>query len=442
MTPERESALRFASCVLETFQRLPAFDRLPLRDQRSDFFDLPRFQQFLDQVGNPEKGLPVIHVTGSKGKGSTVALIASALQALGKHVGAFVSPYLHHPRESIFIDGQAISESHFEQHAVPLLAALESKKNLWISQFEFLTTLALRSFHEADVDFAVLETGLGGRTDATNVVESPILSVICPIEKEHSQVLGESLTAIAYEKLGIVREEIPMILAHQDHFILEFARSLCAQKRTPFLPVSGRYEVAVLGRSLEGYSFQLKTPSRTLPRLLLALLGDHQINNSVTAWAALDTLLPGFDPAPVLDVWAHLTLPGRFQREVREGRTVVLDAAHTVESARALRRTLDQVYPQTPLTFVLALLEDKDLEGFARTLLRWGDVVILTQVTHPRALPARVIEQRLKPLLPPEHITLILTNNVAIAWQKALKMSHRHPICVTGSFKLIEALTC
>lgn len=428
--------------ALETFHRLPAFDRLAARDQnqRSEFFDLDRFRGFLDTVGNPEKGLPVIHVTGSKGKGSTTALIAAGLQALGKRVGVFMSPYIHSPSESIFINGCPLSETEFLEHFEVLSNAISKSGAIWVSQFEVLTALALRAFHAADVDFAVMETGLGGRTDATNVIESPILSVICPIEKEHTQVLGEQITAIAYEKMGIVRKEIPVVVAHQDHFVLEFARSVCLQKKAPYVPVTGQYEVSVLSRSVEGFSFTLKTPTRRINRILLALLGDHQINNAVTAWAALDTLMPGFDAASALDVWAHVTLPGRFQRETREEREVILDGAHTAESARALRRTLDQLYPQTAFIFVLAFLDDKDFEGFGKNIIRWGDVVVLTQLNHPRALPARIVEQKLSALFPPERVTMVLTNTTSIAWQKALKMSHRNPICVTGSFKLLEVV--
>ncbi|MDP2624830.1 MAG: Mur ligase family protein [Candidatus Peregrinibacteria bacterium] len=427
--------------TLAAFYRLPAYDRNPTAETHQDVFDLSRFQRFLDKVGNPEKGLPVVHVTGSKGKGSTVAFIGAGLQGLGKRAGVFMSPYIQDPRESIYVDGKPIPKEVFSEMMTGYLKIIDQMApNEMVTSFEILTAMALQYFHDQDVDFALMETGLGGRLDATNVVESPILSIICPIEKEHTEVLGDSITSIAYEKLGIVRDETPVIMAHQDNFVLEFARSVCQQKRSSFLVITGTYAASVLNRSTEGYSFALKTPSREIPRITLSLLGDHQINNSITAWAALDTLIPEFDPGPVLDVWAHLTLPGRFQQATRDNRHVIWDAAHTLGSARALRRTLDELYPNSSITFILGFFNDKNIEGFVRDLVRWGDAVVITQVNHPRAMPARLVEERLRTVMPKEQVTSAITNNVRIAWQKALKMSKSSPICVTGSFQLMGAV--
>lgn len=425
----------------QIFDRLPAFDRLKRSELSMDSFDLSRFQNFLDRIGNPEKGLPVIHVAGSKGKGSTVALTAAGLMALGKRVGVFMSPYLYDPTESIFVDGRAINRAVFDKWMVdhePLLTSLAPAEQL--TSFEVLTSMALQYFHTEDVDFAVMEVGLGGRLDATNVVESPVVSVICPIEKEHTDLLGNSLTSIAYEKLGIVREDTPVLLGEQDPFVLDFARTVCLQKGTRAMVVPSLYQASVLTRSTEGYSFRLHSPSRDVARVSLALLGDHQIGNALNAWAVLDLLLPGFEPSTVLDVWAHLTLPGRFEFRAREGREVVLDAAHTPASARALRRTFDQLYGNEPITFIVSFLEDKDVEGIFKNLLRPGDAVVVTQLEHPRALPARTIEERLRRVFAEEVVMSALTNNVRIAWQKACRLAGRGPICITGSFKLIESV--
>ncbi len=422
------------------FHRLPSFDRMPPSSLEDDFFDLARFQRFLDEVGNPEKGLPVIHITGSKGKGSTAALIASGLQALGKRVGAFMSPYLHEPTESIFVDGAAMTAKTFDtlmERYRPTLDSLRPRD--FVTSFEVLTAMALQHFHDEDVDFAVMETGLGGRLDATNVVESPILSIICPIEKEHSSVLGNSTTSIAYEKLGIVREETAVVIAHQsDPMIADFAKTVCMQKRSTPISVAGQYESSILERSVEGYAFRLTTPTRTIPRVKLSLLGEHQVRNAMTAWAALDHLLPDFESDPVLDVWEFLTLPARLEYRIRDGREVILDGAHTPESAQALRKTLEEIYGAEPITFIVAFLKDKDIDGFMRHLVRYGDAVVLTQVDHPRCLPAREAQKRMKDMMSRYGVTCAITNNVRIAWQKACKLSKRSPVCVTGSFKLIE----
>ena len=427
--------------ALAAFQRLPAYDRLKASELRDDQFDLKRFQRFLDQAGNPEKGLPVIHITGSKGKGSVSALVGSALMALGKQLGVFMSPYMDHPTESVFVKGRPMNKAVFDKmmrHYYPLLEELSPQDQ--ITSFELLTTMALQHFHDEDVDFAVIETGLGGLKDATNVIESPVISVICPIEKEHTAILGNSLTAIAFEKLGIVREGVPVILAPQSDFIIDFARTQCLQKKAPCIPVANRYEVAISERRLDGYSFKLTTPTREIPQVTLGLIGDHQIENAVTAWAVLDEIIPGFDPAPVLDVWSGLALPGRFEFCLREQRELILDGAHTPESAKALRKTLDQLYGGEPITFILAFLEDKDVEGIIKNLVRWGDAVVLTQLDHPRILPARLAEQRVRTIWPPDRLSVSLTNNVRIAWQKATKLAGRGPICATGSFKLVEVL--
>ncbi len=431
--------------TFERFLELPTFDSLrsaqgPMAQGQEDFFDLSRFQRFLDLVGNPEKGLPVIHVAGSKGKGSTCALIAAGLQSLDKRVGVFMSPYLNEPTEAIFVDGSPMKREVFDELFERYSKVIERlAPTNFVTSFEVLTCMALQHFHDEDVDFAILETGLGGRLDATNVVESPILSVICPIEKEHTDILGNSITSIAYEKLGIVRKETPVVISHQaDPMILDFARTACLQKKAPAIVVPNRYESTVLERTADAYSFRLTTPTRQIPRVKLALLGDHQIQNSMTAWAALDELLPEFDPSPVLDVWGHLTLPGRFEYRIQGGKEVILDGAHTPESAAALRNTLGEIYGSEPITFILAFLKDKDVTGFVHKLCRYGDAVVLTQVNHPRALPARIVQEKIKDQLAHQGITFAITNNMRIAWQKAGKLAGRSPICVTGSFKLVE----
>jgi dihydrofolate synthase/folylpolyglutamate synthase len=427
--------------ALAAFHRLPAYDRLKSSELRDEMFDLARFKRFLDRAGNPEKGLPVIHVTGSKGKGSTSALIAGGLMALGKRIGVFMSPYLFHPTESIFVQGRPLNKAVFDRMMkgyYPLLESLSAKDQ--ITSFELLTTMALQHFHDEDVDFAIMETGLGGLKDATNVVESPVVSVICPIEKEHTQILGNSITSIAFEKLGIVREDTPVVVARQSDFVTDFARTQCLQKKAPCIITKTKYKASVLDRTTQGFSFRLETPTREIPRIHLSLLGDHQVENAATAWAVLDQLLPGFDPQPVIDVWKNMTLSGRFEFTSRGQQELILDGAHTPESAKALRKTLDQLYGGEPITFILAFMEDKDVEGFIKSLVRWGDTVVLTQMDHPRIMPARMIEQRIREIWPEDRLTTALTNNVRIAWQKAQKLAGRGPICATGSFKLVEEL--
>lgn len=427
--------------ALTAFERLPSYDRLKSGELRDEMFDLARFRRFLNRVGNPERDLPVVHVTGSKGKGSVSALVGAALMALGRTVGVFMSPYLAHPTESIFVQGRPLNKAIFDKmmrEFKPLLDALAPRDQ--VTSFELLTTMALRHFHDAKVDVAVMETGLGGLRDATNVVENPIVSVICPIEKEHTRILGNSITSIAFEKLGIAREGVPCVIAPQTDFVTDFSRTLCLQKKSPCIRVDHDYQVSILERRLEGYSFRLATPTRVIPRVTLGLLGDHQIENAATAWAVLDWVAPGFDPAPVLEVWAGLGLPGRFELQVRDRHELILDGAHTPESARALRKTLDQLYGGEPVTFILAFLEDKDVEGILKNLVRWGDAIVLTQFDHPRILAARNVEARLRMLWPEDRLNASITNNLGIAWQKAAKLAGRGVICATGSFKLVERL--
>ncbi|MBN2503130.1 MAG: bifunctional folylpolyglutamate synthase/dihydrofolate synthase [Anaerolineales bacterium] len=350
-------------------------------------FDLARMFALMERLGNPQQDYPSIHVAGTKGKGSVSALCAAALKAGGYRVGLYTSPHLKDFEERIQIDGQPMPRSDLValvDAIKPHVAAVPK-----LTTFEITTALGFWYFARQGVKVAVLEVGLGGRLDSTNVV-TPTVSVITSISLDHTFILGDTIEKIAAEKAGIIKPGVPVVLAPQKPGPTQVVAEIAAEHDAPFVAFGDAYHFTPGEHSLEGQSFKVwkQDEEDTAVMLRIPLLGAHQVENAATAYAALDVFRGcalELSDADIRTGFAQISWPARFEILQRQP-PVIVDSAHNPYSMQALRETLDTYYPGRPVTLVLGVSADKDIEGMLVALLPRVARVITTQSYHPRAM--------------------------------------------------------
>lgn len=353
---------------------------------------LKRTEWLLAQLDHPEHRYPILHIAGTNGKGSTAACIAAILQAAGLRVGLYTTPHLHTFRERIQIDGRPIPEEQFAAltgELVPLNRRLAGVRPDWgeATAFEFSTVLAFLGFARVGVQVAVIEVGLGGRLDATNVV-LPEVSVITPVSLDHTHILGDTLTGIAAEKGGIIKSGRPVICGPQPPEALTMLERLAADRASPFF-VAGR-DWRFSGTP-EG--FDLLGPWGHYRDLRLSLIGPHQVENAATAVAACWMLGQRGLPVSEQAIRAGLAVvhwPGRLE-VVRERPTIIVDGAHNVGGAEQLAAAIRASFRWRRLTLILGIGSGKDVEGIVQALAPIADHLIATASYHPRAVPPALI---------------------------------------------------
>ncbi len=321
-------------------------------------FNLDRMFALMEELGNPQKKYPIIHVAGTKGKGSVAALCASALKAAGYKTGLYTSPHLWDYVERIQISGEPISHQQLIELVEKIKPAVAKIPKL--TTFEITTALGLLAFAENDVSAAVIEVGLGGRLDATNIV-TPKVSVITSLSYDHMAVLGNTLAEIAGEKAGIIKEGIPVVFAPQVEEALEVLKRVAKEKNSPLILVGEDVKFERLTSSLDGQSLSIRDELRHLTiNLQLPLLGSHQIENAAIAYAALKTSRIPISEEAIQQGFAQAKWPARFE-VLHRTPPVVIDSAHNRDSARRLRETLDEYFPEVPVILIFCALEVKDI---------------------------------------------------------------------------------
>ena len=407
----------------------------------------------LRYLGNPQENFSAIHVAGSKGKGSVAAMCASCLRAAGLNVGLYTSPHLQEFRERIRIltpddpDGRIprsslVSLVETLKEAVPQVPGLT-----W---FELVTALAFMHFAREVVDVAVVEVGLGGRLDATNVL-TPLVSVITSLSLEHMALLGNSLAEIAAEKGGIIKQGVPVVVAPQAPQALARLEEIARQREAPLVLVGDHWQYT--GRPGNEQTLQQVTVTESAhpdfvpagTSLDIGLMGRHQQENAVVAVAALAESVPHLPPLDVAAVRRGLATvhwPGRLER-LHHGAntpTLLLDGAHTAASAGRLAEALRELFVYDRLWLVVGATGDKDIQGILEPLLPLAAGLFFTCADHPRAAPSGVVASHAAALGYQGMITPDVATAVAAAWQAA---SPADLICVTGSmFVLGDLLNC
>jgi dihydrofolate synthase/folylpolyglutamate synthase len=375
-------------------------------------FNLDRMRALMVELGHPEAQYPVIHVAGTKGKGSVSALCASALQAAGYKVGLYTSPHLLDYTERIQIDGEPVSHKglvDLVERVKPAVAKIPR-----LTTFEITTALGFLYFAQQNVDAAVIEVGLGGRLDATNVV-MPKVSVITSLSYDHMAVLGDTLTLIAGEKAGIIKPGVPVVSAPQKEEALEVLIRVARERNAPFTLVGRDINYQPLKHSLDKQTLKISNLEFSVP-----LLGIHQVENAATAYAGLKASGLKITDDEIRKGFAEVRWPARFE-VVRRNPPVIFDSAHNQDSFVRLRQALDDYFPNKPVYLIFGASEDKNIPGMFAEIQPKVRKMFVTHADHPRALdPEKIQELARQAGIPNEAVT-----PVEAAFARALDLSEK-----------------
>lgn len=366
----------------------------------AEVFDLSRMHRLLERLGDPQDSFATVHVAGTKGKGSVSSMIAASLQMSGYRTGLYTSPHLVRFTERIRIDGREIEEADLARRVEEIRPHVAEVPGL--TTFELITAVAFLHFARESVEAAVIEVGLGGRLDATNVL-TPKVTVITSLSYDHTHLLGEKLSEIAGEKAGILKPGVPVVLAPQQREAELEVERVAAERGAPVVKVGRDWLYAPGSRTVAGQSLHIWPAAEqplmdayvesgggeewVPPRFEVPLLGHHQVVNAAVAYAALDQLrLRGLSipEAAIREGFRRVRWPGRFQ-VLSSDPTVVVDSAHNRDSALKLRLALDDYFPGQPVTLVFGASADKDVPGMLLELLPRVSRLLLTQAVHLRA---------------------------------------------------------
>lgn len=401
-------------------------------------FDLARVEKLLVSLNNPHQRFKSIHIAGTKGKGSVAAMSESILRAAGYRTGLYTSPHLHTFRERIQVNGRLIPQetvASLTEQLQPLVSQVEG-----LTTFEIITALGFLYFVERGVEFAVLEVGMGGRLDATNVVNS-LVDIITSLSYDHTHILGETLPLIAREKAGIIKSKALVVSAPQVPEAMAVIEEVCREKDAELTVIGRDWTWEVGEANLEGQWFRVTTNELrvTSYELWIPLLGRHQLINATVVVAAIEKLRQrgiNISEASVREGLRQVRWPGRLEILGRRP-LVVADCAHNADSAGKLKAALEELFTYGHLILIFGASTDKDIEGMMGELFPLAHQVIVTQARHARATDSCVLHQKALTL----RREVMVSDSVDGALSLALETAGPQDlICVTGSiFVVAEA---
>lgn len=379
-------------------------------------YDLASFAQFLAHLGNPHLASAAFHIAGTKGKGSTAALVSSALAALGLRVGLYTSPHLLSVRERIRVDNRAISETQFAELIEQIRPVADQDGRSEIKHFrtffELVTAAAMVCFQRERLDAAVYETGMGGRLDSTNVVNA-VVAGICPIDYDHIHALGSTIQQIATEKAGIIKPRQTVVSAEQSPEALEVIHNRCQDQQARLLLVGQDITYRITRQTLTGSDVELTYRDWDPLPVSIPLAGAHQAHNLAVAYGMLAAYSEQtgltLKPEAVKVGFGGVTWPGRFQLidqnyfkafVDKPDLTLILDCAHNPASARALVATLKTLCSNRPLTFVVGSSKDKDYQTFIASISAIATNLVFSRFTNPRAADPVELQLLADPAIP------------------------------------------
>ena len=391
MPSDQDAASRLPSLLAQLTTRWPENRIEP---------SLARIAAVVDLLGDPQRTYPVIHVTGTNGKTSTARMIEALLRALGLRTGLFTSPHLLDPRERICFDGQPISAGRFLRtwdDISPFIELVDKRSvadgGIPLSFFEVMTALAFAAFADAPVDVAIVEVGMGGAWDATNVADG-MVAVVTSIDIDHVEYLGETVAMIALEKAGIIKADAFVVLAQQELAAAEVLLARSVEMAATVAREGLEFGVLTRGVAVGGQVLTLKGLRAEYEDVFLPLFGEHQGTNAAVAVAAVEAFIGGGNEELDIDIvregFALVSSPGRLEI-VRRNPTVILDAAHNPHGARALATAIADSFDFAQLFAIVGVMNDKDAAGILTALEPVVDRVIVTESTSGRAMPGAAL---------------------------------------------------
>lgn len=394
----------------------------------------------LDYLGNPQETFRSIHLAGTNGKTSTSRMIDSLMRSFGIRTGRYTSPHLEDIRERISIDGELITPEFFiytYEDIKPYIELVDARSEHPLSYFEVLTAMAYAAFADAPIDVGVIECGVGGAWDATNVINSDV-AVMTPIGLDHQEYLGGTIAEIAHTKAGIFRNGKPSVLAHQTR---EAAEVLIRESATiESIPLREGLDFALIRRDVAvgGQLLTIQGLGGTYEDIFLPLYGRHQASNAALALVAVEAFLGGgaqqLDINAVRDGFAQATSPGRLE-VMRRNPTVIIDAAHNHHGALALREALSEEFAFDRIIAIVAILGDKDVTGFLSELVNVVDEIIVTENSSPRAMPTEELFKIAMSIFEDEQVSSAgsIARAIEMAIDRASHPTQSVGILVTGS---------
>ena len=374
------------SQAIDFFKNMPHF--IPPRDggAKKDYFSLDAELMLLEKLNRPQDKLKYVHIAGTNGKGSTTSYLASILNEASVVTGAFTSPFLYRYNEMFKVNGEDISDEEFAKVFSEVKPAYDELKadGIYVSEYEFLTVMAFLYFNKKGCEIVLLEVSMGGRMDTTNVIPTPLVSVITPISYDHMTILGNTLTEIATEKAGIIKTGTVVVSATQEREVQLVLRDTCKSKDN--VPIEFVEPAKILSRDIHGQRFATADGSQ----YATTMLGTYQIDNAAVAITAARKLADkGYHitDSAIKKGIANTKWFGRFTL-LSDNPPVIIDGGHNRQGAKVLRESLEAYFPGKKITFVLGILADKEVDLILDTLAPIMKKCYIVAVPNPRTMNA------------------------------------------------------
>lgn len=395
-----------------------AIDYICHKDWRVSRLGLGRVINLLNKIGNPQDSLKFVHIAGTNGKGSTAAMTYSILKTAGYRTGLYTSPYLHVFNERIQVNDRCISDEELSEITQYVKKAAEEMDD-HPTEFELISVIAFEYFKRQKCDIVVLEVGLGGRLDATNVIKTSQVSVITAIGLDHTEILGNTLDAIAREKAGIIKEGCPVVLYHQSQEIEDAVREV-AQKNNAQLIISQFDKIIPVSHDLNGQYFDYKD----MKNLKLSLLGEHQLKNVATVLAIVDTLQQKGWNIKNEDIRKGLQdtiWPARFELLAKEPYFIV-DGGHNPQCMMSVAQNIEAYFQNKKAVILTGVMADKDYRQMYRIIAPYACCFVAVTPDNERALPAQKLGEFLSEFNKPIYVQ----NTIKEGIEKAIELSKQY----------------
>ena len=357
--------------------------------------------KLLELLGNPQDKLKFIHVGGTNGKGSVCSFISNTLKQQGYKVGLYTSPYLETFTERIRLNGENIPEEDLARIVTIMKEKIEQMVDegyAYPTEFEIATALAFYYYYEQQADFVVLEVGLGGRYDATNVIKTPLVSVIVSLSLDHIGVLGDTLGKIAYEKAGIIKENGIAVVYKQEQEAEEVIKNICREKNTKYIEADFK-NVVIKKSDINSQIFDCNVLGEKLKDIEISLIGDHQVNNAILALTVIKALKDDrsieISDECIRKAFLNTKWPGRIEK-IMDKPTFIIDGAHNEDGAKSLSKALKKHFDGKKMTLLIGMLKDKDIDSVIEILIDKFDKVITTTPDSNRAISCEELKEKIE----------------------------------------------